>query len=59
MTPRITLGDLPLSRLRRILRDTERLLGPTSTTAEVIRRAIRAKQKARERRVPEGGPYAA
>jgi hypothetical protein len=41
----VTLSDLPLTRLRRMLRDAERLAGPQSQSAAVIRRALTAKRR--------------
>jgi hypothetical protein len=54
MTTRQTIIDLPLSRLRRILRDTERLLGPTAASVIVLRRAVEAKREIV--RHQKGGP---
>jgi hypothetical protein len=41
----ITLSDLPLSRLLRMLRAAEQLAGPQSQSAMVIRRAADAKRR--------------
>jgi hypothetical protein len=41
---RRTLLDIPLRRLRRILKATERAAGPDSREAAILRRAIAAKQ---------------
>jgi hypothetical protein len=40
----MTLIDLPLKRLRRMLRATERAFGPDSPSADALRRAVAAKQ---------------
>ncbi len=39
------LSDMPLRTLRKILRDTERAIGPESVSARILRRTIVAKQQ--------------
>ena len=40
----MTLTDLPLKRLRRILRDTQRVVGPDAESVRLIRRAIQIRK---------------
>jgi hypothetical protein len=48
----MTLIDLSLPTLRRILRDTTRLIGSRSASATVLRRAIATKRTALRKKVP-------
>src|SRR5262245_12771059 len=56
-TRRLTLNDLPLRRLVRMLRDTVRLVGPNDQSPKILRRAVETKRAATRRRTTHASCY--
>jgi len=53
-TPPVTLTDLSLPKLRRLLRDAERAAGPQSGSTAAIRRAIAVVEARKPPVAPQG-----
>ena len=52
-TPKIT--DVPLADLRRMLADTERMAGPNTDAAKILRRVIRRREALADEAATRGG----